>query len=286
LDASGVADALENIFSTAFSQVIDQIEDFDMLVDRYAKGTEQSLETLLRIALEYEQAAHMFDLIGKDFFDSILTAQEQVLDIVASVGGLTEFNDAMNAFMTNFYTDTEQLGFLTESMAIAFDTLNLAMPQTNSEFRTLLETMDTSTEEGAYLYGQVLLLAEGFAEMSSAAENLSSSVSEIVDAWLGDLSYLTDLQKLDYATGALALTGTDGTGLSSVDLARSAAELALKTTATKEEYIPYFNRYIAGLETEVEDATNTDIVDALNTLVKEVIISREVTVDAYIHATA
>jgi phage-related protein len=205
----------------------------------------------------------------------------QILDIVESAGGLQGFNDAMTSFMSNFYTDAEQVAFITQSMEASFSTLGVTMPQTKDAFRDLLETMDTSTEEGAYLYGQVLLLSEGFAQMSTATEQLSQSVSasvqNIADAWLGNLSYLTLKQKADFASGYLAL-GLSGDGtIDTVAAARLAAETALKTTSTKEEYIPVFERYIAELEGQEADATNNDIVDRLDELINRVIDLEETT---------
>ena len=48
-----------------------------------------------------------------------------------------------------------------------------------------------------------------------------------------------------------------------------AAEAALKSTQTKEEYIPIFNKYIAELEAE-DTATLDDVVQRLDILANEV----------------
>lgn len=319
MDQDGIADALSNMFSDAFSQVISQVDDFDILIDRYTRGTEAQLETLMRIALEYDQASFQFGLIGKSFIDvttstfetwtetltrqiqvpmsgflglmglvttvsqsysvamsgiveSTYTAQMQILDIVESTGGIDNFNTAMSSFMSNFYTDAEQLGFMQESLNMSFTTLGLgsSIPETNDEFRTLLETMDTTTEEGAYLYGQVLLLAEGFAEMTDAADSLEDSIisieeaiGAIADAWLGSLSYLTNAQKTMFADEYAKLASLPDSELDRVEATRLAAETALKTTTTKEEYIPVFDRYIAALEAEIPEATLDDVLGEL-----------------------
>lgn len=341
LDAQGVADALDDIFSTAFSQVVNQIGDFKVLVDRYSSGMEESLETLLRISIEYEQASFSFDLIGKTFTDGIMTvtkswteesvvavanaitdttssffgaqtaftrgmtsfgsifgtavntvtetvtktftesvqdvytAQMQILDIVESAGGLESFQDAMSSYMSGFYTESEQLEFMTKSMQTSFNNLGVEMPKTNAEFRKLMETMDTSTEEGAYLYGQILLLADSFNNMTEASKSLGTSMEDMIqnvaDAWMSNLSYLTLQQKADYATGLLALSRqTDGI-IDEVEVAKLRAETALKTTATKEEYIPIFEDLVTAMENEVPDATRTDLLLELRNLKTEVI---------------
>jgi len=294
---------LSDAFGTAFSGIIEGIGEFDVLVEKFAKSTEYSLETLIRIATEYDQASHMFSLIGKDFTDGIIevtrtwsettdissdfwsgifdrtkelttwytettqelyTSQMQMLDIVASTGGLTEFQDAMGSFMGSFYTEAEQLDFLTKSMTISFETLGVEMPKTNDEFRNLLETMDTSTEEGAYLYGQILLLAESFATMTEASESLGTSMkdmfNDVADAWLGNLSYLTLKQKAEYASGLMALARESEEEFDIVEIAKLQAETSMATSRTKEEYMPDFEYYIHTMEAQVAKATLDDVV--------------------------
>jgi hypothetical protein len=269
LSPSEVSDRLSQVFSTAFSGVIDGIDEFSGLVDKYAQGTEYALETLVRISIEFDQAAHSFSLIGKQIGEA-----SEALNIVASTGGLTEFQDAMGVFMDNFYTDSEQLGFMTESLSKAFNTLGVAMPSTNDDFRRLLETMDTTTEEGAYLYGQVLLLADSFSTMTSEASSLTdtitSMIGDISDAWLGNLSYLTIQQKADFASGYLSIAGISNGAIDTVEAARLAAETALNSTTTKEEYIPIFNRYITELENSAPESTLDDVVDRLDSLIGRV----------------
>jgi hypothetical protein len=331
LSPQEVSDRLNDVFSTALSGVVTSVDDFSVLVTRYAQNAEYALETLIRIGTEYDQASHMFRLIGRQFADGALfdvttqveteltrlvdragnaviegahkslsaarlgiheetwteitevitqqvyTAQLQILDIVESTGGQQAFADAMGAFMENFYTEAEQVEFLTESMSASFATLGLEMPKTNEGFRNLLETLNTGTQEGAYLYGQVLLLADGFANMTRAAEQLNDSaestadaVRGIADAWLGNLSYLTMKQKAEFASGYLALGLSGVAEIDTVEAAKMAAETALKTSATREEYIPVFNKYIQELEKEAPEATTDDVVARLDELIDRV----------------
>lgn len=288
LSPDEVSARLSAVLSESLSGVIFGISDFSTLVNRYAKSSEYALETLGRIAYEYDQASFQFSLIGKSFTNTLYSMQMQVLDIVESTGGLEPFNDAMSSFMTNFYDETEQLNFMTKAMQSSFDTLGLSMPKTNDEFRNLLETMNTSTEEGAYLYGQVLLLAQGFADMTKAADDLNgnitditSAIKDIADAWLGNLSYLDAKQKEKYAANYYALANSSDGVMSTVDAAKAAAETAMLQAATKEEYIPVFERYIDALENQVtQDATNYDLLVELTNIKDEIVELRNSTIYA------
>ena len=118
-------------------------------------------------------------------------------------------------------------------------------------------------------------------EQAQIAENMIRAIS---DAWLGNLSYLTANQKTQYAEDLLALSVTDDS-FDPVAASKLAAEAALLTTGTKEEYIPFFERYVKELADADKEATPTDILNKLDELIKEVITSKDETVDAYIHST-
>ncbi|MDD3452557.1 hypothetical protein [Sulfurimonas sp.] len=297
LSPDEVSDRMSQIFSTALSGVVDGIEAFAALTERYAKDAEYSLETLIRIATEYDQASFMFDLIGKSFNDGVMDvtrvwtetytrateeytdifgrtidasvadmfkntafsftrwlkpvteeitevftetyqeayiAQMQVLDIVDSAGGLTPFNDAMSAFMSGFFTEAEQMEFLTKSMEISFATLGLTMPDltqgaesAKQSFRDMLYGIDTNTEEGAYLFGQVLLLADGFSQLGDAMESLNAELNSLKESSLKILLDFntTTVQKAMYGLDTY-INNQDWTGAGDayntiVDMAKS-----------------------------------------------------------------
>jgi len=59
--------------------------------------------------------------------------------------------------------------------------LGVAVPKTNDEFRTLIENFDTSTVEGANLYGQLLTLSGAFADATQAGQSLADEAKKIAD---------------------------------------------------------------------------------------------------------
>ena len=63
---------------------------------------------------------------------------------------------------------------------------------------------------------------------------------------------------------------TTNEDISKLDAARAVAETALRTAATKEDYIPAFEQYIAALEDEVPEATLDTVVLKLDDLIAAV----------------
>ncbi len=69
----------------------------------------------------------------------------------------------------------------------------------------------------------------------------------------------------------MALASGSNGMINSVEAARVAAETAMKTTATKEQYIPIFERYISELEKQAPESTLDDVVGRLDTLIERVV---------------
>lgn len=342
LSPQEVSDRLSDVFSTALSGVVDGVAEFTPLIERYAKGTEYSLETLIRVSTEYDQANHLFDLIGATFNEGLIdvtrtwsetvevesekmdgifgifgtmfssglnalssklgdvstsfvgglgslwsrlrggvetvtrqmsettteayTRQMQILDVVESAGGLQQFSDSMSVFMDKFYTEEEKLGFMTKSMEESFATLGLEMPKTNDEFKALYMTLLSSgTEEGAYLAGQVINLADSFSTLTDATENLNEAtkvnIDDINSFLTGKYSFLTAQGKTDYANMMLEQVRAGSSVMSEKDASFMVVEQSLKTARTEEEYNRIAKEHLEVLIKDKEkDNPNKEVV--------------------------
>jgi len=291
LSQDEVNSRLQAAYSEAFSGIIDDVDVFDSLMERYSISTEDYLETLTRIAVEFEQATYSFSLIGKNLID-----QYAAIDIVSGAGGLDSFNDSFSTFVENFYTDQEKLDMSFKSLSLTMGNIGVDMPDFQDAeaakewYRNLIEGWDTSTQASSEALGQLLTLSDGFATFTQQLDGLSDvldetkrksldSIRSIADEWLGSLSYLTRQQKADYATGYFDLIREYNDPETTIDAARAMAEQALKTTATKDEYKPYFDALIKAKEAEVEDASMRDLLEELQALRKEVIEVKNAQID-------
>ena len=165
--------------------------------------------------------------------------------------------------------DAQRSGILTEALLDDYNEIGSAM-------------LDIAEAEKALLAAQ-----------EASLDAMQQSTQGIADAWTGSLSYLSDAQKALYLEGYLALPGTEDTNvdginttdtMDTVSAAKLAAELALTSTATSEEYQPFFDRYIQELEQVDEDASRTDIVNELIALRAEITDLRESSLDIAIHS--
>lgn len=272
-----IAEEIEARFSAQTDAIA---EEYLGVVAEFQKAGEGLAETAFRVAFNFDQVGHSMGLIGK----SVDWRTANIIEQVA--GGLDMFNSSMSNYQENFFTDAERYEMKLNTMTKSFASLGLAVPDSKASFRALVESIDTTTDAGASLFAEVISLADGFAEMTSSAKSLGEVVSSVTDAWLGDLSYLSLQQKADLASATFALSRQENSTIDPVDSARAMVETALKTTATKEEYIPIFNEYVKTLQEQAPKATTDDVVAELIALRAEVVESRNATVDAYIHTSA
>lgn len=272
-DTTGMsAEEVASEIQGRFSAEVDRItEKYFSAVKEFQKAGEGLGETLFRVMTNFDQVGHSMELIGK-------SVDWRTANIIADVaGGLDSLNASMSSYQQNFFTDAEQYEMMLNTMTKSFASLGLEVPKSNAEFRKLVDGIDTTTDAGATLFAEVISLADGFAEMTDGAMKLNEAVSQIADAWLGNLSYLTLKQKADFASGYFELSRQSDGAIDSVESARMMAETALKTSTSREEYIPIFNDYIQEIKSKTPEATTDDVVNRLDTLISRVRKLEEVT---------
>jgi len=124
-----------------------------------------SAEDVFETYEAFNDLRDQLSLMGQDA--TYLTSQ-----MLLGAGGLEELSDAMSNYYENFINDNDKLVLSTQKMNNEFKKLNLAMPVGSNGFKDLVEGIDISTEAGQELYGRVLLLSDGFAELSDQAKSL------------------------------------------------------------------------------------------------------------------
>jgi len=264
-----IAEEIEARFSASTDAIA---EKYLGVVSEFQRAGEGLAETAFRVALTFEQVSHSMGLIDK----SVTWRTANIIEETA--GGIDNLSASLSSYMENFFTETEQYEMQVVTMTKSFETLGYSLPKTNADFRNLIEGIDTTTDEGAVLFAELISLADGFAAMTSAAEDLGDAqrdYSDIADLLLGKYSNLTIEGKEAFAEGYTKLALESEGAISAVDAARKEMELAFKYATTQEEYGVYVDRLVNQLKDQVPEATNDDIVDRLDTLIEETVTLNE-----------
>ena len=95
------------------------------------------------------------------------------------------------------------------------------------------------------------------------AQSMGDNVKKLNDAWLGQYSPLTMLQKTAYANSIA--NNIIPSSMNASDKALQALEQTYATATTDEKANAAFNRYLATIDAQAEDSTRTDIVNAIQT---------------------
>lgn len=108
-------------------------------------------------------------------------AQAIGFDLLQGAGGLQELTDALGAFESGFLSKSEQVSVKTQRLALEFERFGLALPSSGVGFSALVRGIDTSTEAGRRLLGNVLSLSGGFADLLDALQGVGAGIQSEIE---------------------------------------------------------------------------------------------------------
>lgn len=141
-------------------------------IDKLQKTGEGAMETLVRLAREYQVVDMALASIGKTFGHVGLSSVAARDRLVQLFGSLDEFVELTNSFAENFLTDQERLAPIQASVTAEMKRLGLEGITTKEAFKTLVLGLDTSTEKGASLYASLMKIAPAFSKVADAADDV------------------------------------------------------------------------------------------------------------------
>ncbi|MDY0961733.1 phage tail length tape measure family protein [Massilia sp. CFBP9026] len=158
-------DEIQKELSAVFSKVGDDLAKFGVGgLEQFQKVGEGYLETLTRVATNYQAVAVVTDSLGMTF-DSLglasVGARERLIDLV---GGLDEFTSSADQFLSDFYTDRERADALRARIAPTLGQFGIKTGAEDSlqQFRSVVTGLDLTTEAGARAYATLIQIAPAF----------------------------------------------------------------------------------------------------------------------------
>lgn len=96
--------------------------------------------------------------------------------MIRGAGNITDLQDGFINFFDNFLTDSEKLDYNTRQIIDSFNNLNIALPTSKEAFKSLLSSLDLTTESGQELYGRLIILSKSFANV---ADEVTKSIADL-----------------------------------------------------------------------------------------------------------
>lgn len=205
------------------------------------------------------------------------------MDAIRAAGGLSQLQDAVEAYTEGFFSDAERQAIQTQNMTEDFAKLGLAMPATRAAFRSLVESLQASGQDSLAM--KVLLLAGAFSDLKDEAEQAAEAAvekarSDLTDAYnkekdainsvkekfesfadtmrefkssllTGDLSTLTNSEKYATLKGqyestyAAAMSGDQNAIDKFQSIANEFLTFSREFNASGDQYIADFNAVMA-----------------------------------------
>ena len=183
-------DEIEKELSAVFSKVGDDLAKFGVDgLGQFQKVGEGYLETLSRVATNYQAVTVVTDSMGMTFSAVGLAsvgARERLIDLV---GGLDEFTSSADQFLADFYTDKERADSLRARITPTLDQYGIKTGAEDSlkQFRDVMLSLDPATEEGARGVAKLLQIAPVFKQIADVdasvfeeRADLQSELDELV----------------------------------------------------------------------------------------------------------
>ncbi len=127
-----------------------------------------SAEDLYETYMLFESVRGILKLAGQD-------AGNLSSSMLLGAGGIEELSSAMEDYYDEMLSEEQRVQYTYANLSEEFDKLNLSMPETTQGFVDIVSSIDTASEDGAELFGRVVILTDQFSELVEMQQDLFES---------------------------------------------------------------------------------------------------------------
>jgi len=176
---------IEKELSAVFSKVGDDLAAFGVegLASFQAVG-EGYLETLTRVATNYQAVTVVTDSMGMTFNAVGLASVGARERLIGLVGGLDEFTSSADQFLADFYSDKERADALRARITPTLDQYGIKTGAEDSlqQFRSVVTGLDLTTEAGARAYATLMQIAPSFKQIADVDKDALEKATELASS--------------------------------------------------------------------------------------------------------
>ncbi len=255
---------LEAVFSSIFDGLAGSVVPFIAQFQQVGEGLG---ETLVRVATEVQVFQEAIGQLGLVVDETDPERFAQIADgLIQTVGGIEDFIEQMNTFVSNFTSDAHAFEIATEAINSAFEQYGLAVPPTRDAMFDLMQTLDATTEEGREQIATLLRLSSVAAEYYDALEEFQKLPGELMQE-LGQSGGFAEARQAiedwerDTIAGLNALARARGREAASEQDLVNAHAVAAQRVA---QLIARLKEEAADLAVQLGYITGTDTLESLN----------------------
>jgi hypothetical protein len=258
-DLSG--DEIEEELQAIFSQQGDLMVKYLVPgIAEFQHMGEGLYDTLIRVAQEQSVFNGAMDSLGLALsrFNGMTKALEidVAQTLIELMGGIEEFSTATSDYFTEFYSEQEQMAFLTKQVQQQFASLGVALPANRDAFKQFVSGLDLTTESGQQMFAAMMKLNEAMDQFYDKAEQQAKEL----ESWTQSIS--DELARLDMSPFQRSLVELKSWYDAQI---AEAAEFGADTTLLERLYA----RKRADLIAAELESINEDTAQRLQTLTSE-----------------
>lgn len=126
-----------------------------------------------------------FELLGITLIKSTLEGANSAYKLQDLMGGSESFTETMDKYFTSMFTDAQQSAMTaaqdTRKLTAAFAEMGIAVPKTRTEFISLVNGLDMTSDSGAKTFAALMNVSEAFAAAQDAADAMAKDLKDSSD---------------------------------------------------------------------------------------------------------
>lgn len=158
-------------------------------IGEYLESGESEFEALTRLASSLTTANKAFDMLGRSLYEVGLAGAVMASDLADMFGGLENMSASIQNYFSKFYSEDEQRDYVERTVRDTLAGLELAMPNTRDEFRSLVDSLDLTTESGREAFAVLVSLTD-------AIDTLYPLTNDLANAWADVSKSLRETMKV------------------------------------------------------------------------------------------
>lgn len=140
------------------------------------KSSSADLGKAIQDVINVKKITEAFTTLGSAFSYVKSMSVEAVKSLIDAGGGMEAFSQKLSNFYNNYFSEAERHTLLTQQLTAEFAKLNITMPSTRAQFKSLVLAQDLTTEAGRNTFNALLNISDAFAQLTQGAEGLNDSL--------------------------------------------------------------------------------------------------------------
>jgi phage-related minor tail protein len=148
------------------------------LISKYGQTASEVLQNVSQNLAAVNSA---FDLLNIGLITTSMQGAVTAMHLTELFGDSSGFSSAISSYYDNFFTAEEKVKNLTDMLTETFASLGLALPRSNKEFRSIVESLDLNTDSGQQAFVSIMKVQGAFTELVNSSTSASESVSSLLE---------------------------------------------------------------------------------------------------------